>query len=192
MKKAIAFLLVLCMCLSLCACGDGVEKKSSSENTTTTTTAPPIIESGLKKEKLFSIFSAPEEDYQEKAISTTRTEFSFRNDQFITQGVLCGEDVLEFSWTFPDIYAETYEEFGELVQLMQTDIYGFSEKQNSSVQIVLFTMVGSMLIGDTSLTMGDVVAAIVNGTEQKTVDWTWHVDLDTSKHTAIFHAKYRN
>ena len=187
MKTTIAILLALSLCLGLCACGGSEEKQ------TTPTTEPPIIESGMKIDTLFGVFSAPEEDYQEKAIGNTRTEFSFRNDKVITQGLLCGDDVIEFSWTFPGIYAETYEEFGELVQLMQTNIYGFSEEQKSSVQIVLFTMVGAMLLdSDTSLTMGEVVSAIVDGTEQKSVDWTWYVELNTSEHTAVFHAQYRN
>lgn len=187
MKKIFVLLSVICLCIGLCACGGNEEKQ------TTPTTEPPMIESGMKIDTLFGVFSAPEEDYQEKVIGKTRTEFSFRNDKVITQGLLCGDDVIAFSWTFPGIYAETYEEFGELVQLMQTNIYGFSEEQNSSVQIVLFTMVGAMLLdGDSSLTMGEIVSAIVDGTEQKSVDWTWYVELDTSEHTAVFHAKYRN
>ena len=62
MKITIAILLALSLCLGLCACG------SSEEKQTTPTTEPPIIESGMKIDTLFGVFSAPEEDYQEKVI----------------------------------------------------------------------------------------------------------------------------
>lgn len=187
MKKVFAWILTFCLCIGLCACGD------SEEKATIPTTEPPIIESGMKIDTLFGVFSAPEEDYQEKVLCSTRTEFSFRNDKVITQGLLCGDDVIEFSWTFPDIYAETYEEFGELVEFSKTEYSRFSEEQKSSFQIVLFTAAGAYLLdGDTSLTMGDVVSAIVDGSEHKTVDWIWQVELNTDDHTAVFHAQYRN
>ena len=155
MKKIVAILLVVCFCVGLCACSNSEEKE------TTPTTEPPIIESGMKIDTLYGVFSAPEEDYQEKVLGNTRTEFSFRNDEYITQGLLCGDDVIEFSWTFPGIYAETYDEFGELVQLMKTNIYGFSEEQKSSVQIVLFTMAGVMLLDNNSSLLTTIFSFLI-------------------------------
>lgn len=200
MKKVIAILLVFCLCVGLCACGNDSDddtrsrKKSKKETQQTEETIKeePIIESGVTIEKLYSIFSDPEEDYKETQLGINRKKFSFRNGKFITEGVLSGDNLIEFSWTFPDIYAETPDEFQAVMDAMKANINNIPDTQFGSAQMILIFMMG-IIVFDASVnpTVGEIYSAITEHTEIKTVNWVWNVEVDYAADQAIVHAKYR-
>lgn len=190
MKKTIAFILAIILCVGLCACNEKTQTNDTAPTDDTTPTETPIIESGMKIDALYEIFSAPEEDYQETIIGSNTKEFSFRNDEYYTQGILSGDNVIEFSWTIPNVYAETRDEFG---RVLQTDFFEMPKDDYGAWQAVFFITCCHMIVGgDGHVENGDAVSAILEGTEIKTIDWVITAELDKVEDTVIIHAKYRN
>ena len=198
MKKIIAMLLILCLCIGLCACGGNTTSEQSDSTTTTTTTTVttttiPDIITGLTISALKNFASSSGvEQYNETDAVNSIKEFTFESTFASWKGEMSGTNVVSFTQSYENVTADTSDEFLAWGYLAMTNPGQLTYNQLIAAVGVLALGDTCKLLGKSDVPLGTLVDTIMNNSSLSIDNWTISVELNRDLNTLVIHTNYNS
>jgi len=178
MKKIIAMILALSVVLAFAACAK----------------EDPIIETGLTIEDISAVYKVGEiREYKETKISGSKKNFSFKNESYYkVQGVLSGDNVVEFSVYMTNIAAKNYNDFLQIILKGTVNFDALGTSEYKSLRPIVYVRDLYDALGGDSETLDpmSLIRVITDKEVLKTDNWRITADLNISEKSVTINVEY--